>query len=282
MPHVRNLALATTVAMLLGLTPLASEAAQGDIGSQLAAARQEGSIWTSFALNKHLSPFKLSVKVNDGTAVLEGQVENQVDRELAEQIALDTSGINKVDNRLTLDGALAEQSGQRQPIAQKLEDATLTATVKSKLLWNSLTQGLDISVDTVGGVVTLKGYAQTADAKQLAGQLAHDTDGVYEVNNLISLSAPDSSTTKAEVDSRRTEVAISDGWISSKVRASLLFDRNLDGLAIDVSTKGGIVSLGGVVASPEEKNMAVELARNIRGVRGVDADLLKVASQTTS
>lgn len=278
MPRLSKLALATTAAVLLGMLPLAGEAAPGDLASQLAAARQEGSIWTSFALNKHLSPFKLSVKVSEGTAVLEGQVENQVDRDLAEQIALDTFGINKVDNRLTLNSDLAEQSGQRQPIAQKLEDATLTATVKSKLLWNSQTQGLDISVDTAAGVVTLKGYAQTADAKQLAGQLAHDTDGVYEVNNLISLSAPNSSTTKAEVDTRRTEVAISDGWITSKVKASLVFNRNLDGLTIDVGTKAGIVSLTGVVASPEEKTMAVELARNIRGVRGVDADLLKVSS----
>ncbi|WPO99834.1 BON domain-containing protein [Pseudomonas sp. HR96] len=277
MPRLRKLALAGTTLALLGLAPIAAQAASGDIAGQLAAARQEGSIWTSFALNKHLSPFALSVKVNQGTAVLEGKVENEVDRQLAEQIALDTSGINKVDNRLTVDPALAEQAPARQPIAQKLEDATLTATIKSKLLWNSITQGLDISVDTVAGVVTLKGHAQTVDAKQLAGQLAKDTDGVYVVNNLISLGAPDSNTTRLEVDTRKTEDSLSDAWITSKVKASLVLDRHLDGLSIDVATKAGIVSLTGDVANADQKDMAVQMARNIRGVRGIDADLLKVA-----
>lgn len=282
MPRLKKLALAGTTAALLSLASGSVSAASGDIAGQLAAARQEGSIWTAFALNKHLSPFQISVKVHEGSALLEGKVENQVDRELAEQVALDTSGINKVDNRLTIDDALAEQPPARQQIAQKLEDATLTATVKSKLLWNSITQGLDVSVDTVAGVVTLKGHAPTADAKQLAGQMAHDTDGVFEVNNLISLGAPDSSTTKVEVDTRKTETTISDGWITSKVKSSLLFNRNLDGLSVDVATKGGIVSLTGEVANADEKSMAVELARNIRGVRGVDADLLKVAKPTGS
>lgn len=280
MPRLRTLALAGSTLAFLCLAPLGAQAASGDIASQLAAARQEGSIWTSFALNKHLSPFALSVKVNQGTALLEGKVESEVDRQLAEQIALDTSGINKVDNRLTVDAALAEQAPARQPIAQKLEDATLTATIKSKLLWNSITQGLDISVETAAGVVTLKGHAQTVDAKQLAGELAKDTDGVYVVNNLISLGAPDSNTTRLEVDTRKTEDAISDGWITSKVKASLVLDRALDGLSIDVATKAGIVSLTGEVANPDQKDMAVQLARNIRGVRGVDADLLKVAKQT--
>jgi osmotically-inducible protein OsmY len=185
MSSLRQFTLTCTTLALLAVLPQA-QAAQVDLPGQLAAARQEGSIWTAWALNKHLSPFNLSVKVEHGVAVLEGKVENQVDRELAEQIALDTAGIERVDNRLSVDDALSEHPGAPQPIAQRLQDATLTATIKSKLLWNSVTQGLDISVSTAEGVVTLKGRAQTADAKQLAGRLATDTDGVYVVNNLIS------------------------------------------------------------------------------------------------
>nr|WP_249679712.1 BON domain-containing protein [Pseudomonas sp. PIA16] len=260
----------------------AAQADQGSVASQLDAARQEGSIWTSFALNKHLSPFKIQVGVHDGTAVLKGQVETQVDRELAEQIALDTSGINKVDNQLVIDPALAEQNPAPQTISRRVEDATLTATIKSKLLWNSMTQALDTTVDTKDGVVTLKGHAQTADAKLLAGDLATNTDGVTEVNNLISLGAADANTTKAEAAAKSTEDSISDAWITSKVKASLLYSRNLDGLSINVDTKGGMVNLDGVVATSEEKTLAVDIARNIRGVRGVDADLLKVANKTTS
>jgi osmotically-inducible protein OsmY len=133
----------------------------------------------------------------------------------------------------------------------------------------------------VDGVVTLKGKAQTADAKQLAGTLATNTDGVYEVNNLISLGVADTATTRAEAQAKKTEDSISDAWITSKVKASLVLNRDLDGLSIDVQSQGGMVVLRGSVASAEMKTLAVEVARNIRGVRGVDADLLKVADKVS-
>jgi osmotically-inducible protein OsmY len=277
MKTLKTLALASTAAVLLLAQGAPSFAAEGDLASQLQAARQEGSIWTAFALNRHLSPFKLGVVVRQGTATLSGAVENEVDRELAAQIAGDVEGIHKVDNQLKVDEHLAEQMPARQSLAQRFDDATLTATIKSKLLWNTSTRDLHGSVATENGVVTLKGKALTADAKLLAGSLASNTEGVYQVNNLISLGAADTSTTRAETAAKSTEDALSDAWITSKVKASLLYSRSLDGLTINVETRTGMVSLSGDVGSSEEKAVALELARNIRGVRGVDADLLKVA-----
>jgi len=272
-----RLALATATTALLAFSSLSTQAATADLTGQLQAARQEGSIWTALALNRQLSGFEFGVKVADGTATLTGKVEDEVDKELAEQVALNTQGIDKVENQLALDPQLAEHAGGRQQFAQHLEDATLTAIVKSKLLWNTSTQALDIVVTTNDSVVTLKGQAQTADAKQLAGTLATNTDGVYQVNNLISLGAADTATTRAETQAKKTEEALSDTWVTSKVKASLVLNRDLDGLAIDVETRTGMVSLKGEVTSSEQKTLAVEVARNIRGVRGVDADLLKVS-----
>ena len=88
------------------------------------------------------------------------------------------------------------------------------------------------------GVVTLTGEARSAEAKELAGHLAATTDGVSEVHNLLS--------------------------------------SNLDGLKIDVATDNGMVRLAGQVPSSTQKELAVETARNIRGVRGVDADAVLV------
>jgi len=70
-------------------------------------------------------------------------------------------------------------------------------------------------------------------------------------------------------------------WITSKVKSSLIYSRNLDGLNIKVDTKSGLVSLNGIVANYAEKELAVEIARNIRGVKGVNADALKVMTRTT-
>lgn len=277
---LKKLALATATVTLLGLNPLMASAAQTDVSTQLTEARQEGSIWTAFALNKHLSPFKIEVSVDQGTAVLQGKVENQVDRELAERIALDTKGIDKVDNQLQVDPNVAAEPGTRASLAQRFEDATLTATVKSKLLWSSVTGALDIDVDAKEGVVTLKGRAQSPEAKEVAGNLATNTDDVVSVNNLISISAADSIASRTDPQINSPVEDISDVWITSKVKSSLIYSRNLDGLNIKVDTQSGLVSLNGIVANYAEKELAVEIARNIRGVKGVNADALKVMART--
>lgn len=281
MPPLKKLALATATTIALGLTPLMGNAAQNDLPTQLAEARQEGSIWTAFALNRHLSPFKIDVHVEQGTAVLKGKVENQVDRELAERIALDTQGIQKVDNQLEIDANVAAEPGTKANIAQRFEDATLTATVKSKLLWNSVTQALNIDVDSEAGVVTLKGRANSPEGKDLAGSLASNTDGVTSVNNLISISAADSIASRTDPQTSNPAEQLSDVWITSKVKSSLIYSRNLDGMNIKVETRDGLVTLNGVVANFAEKELAVEITRNIRGVKGVNADALKVMARST-
>ena len=282
MHSLKKIALAITTASLLGMTPVVAQAAQGDLPTQLQQARQEGSIWTAFALNRHLSPFNISVQVEQGTATLKGKVENQVDKDLATQIASDVQGITKVENLLEIDPQVASEPGTKANMAQRFDDATLTATIKSKLLWNSVTEGLNIEVSANQGVVTLKGQAKDADAKQLAGSLASNTDGVTEVNNLISVSARDTQAIKEQNEATANSVKeeLSDAWITSKVKSSLIYSRTLDGLNIKVQTKDGVVSLDGVVANYAEKELAVEIARNIRGVKGVDADTLRVVARS--
>lgn len=280
MHPLKNIVLATATFALLGAHPLLASAAQGETGP-LIEARQEGSIWTAFALNRHLSAFDIKVTVDQGTAQLSGRVENQVERELAERIALDVEGIDKVDNKLQIDPAVATEADARNGLAQRFEDATLVATIKSKLLWSNVTQGLEIEVTSDQGVVTLKGRAQSPEAKELAGNLATNTDGVASVNNLISISAADSIAAKTQPQSLSTTEQLSDAWVTSKVKSSLIYSRNIDGLGIKVDTKEGVVTLNGMVANFAEKELAVEIARNIRGVKGVNADALKVMARTT-
>lgn len=274
MQPFKTLALATATSLIVALSPLS---AQADTASDLKEARQEGSIWTAIALNRHLNPFTIDVDVENGVARLSGSVESSVDRDLAEQVALGIDGVQKVDNQLKVDPNVQPRAAGTEPdFSQRLEDATLTATIKSKLLWNTNTEGLDINVDTRNAVVTLKGDAQSAEAKELAGRLAANTDGVDSVNNLLSVSATPTTAAAAQGKADQAGVAISDGWITSKVKASYLVSNNLDGLKIGVDTKNGMVRLSGEVPSAEQKRLAQETAQNIRGVRGVDADALKI------
>jgi osmotically-inducible protein OsmY len=268
--------LAVAAALFLSV-PLA--AAAEPLSSPLAQARQEGALQTALALNRLLNPFKIEVQVEGGTAHLRGEVENEVERQLAEQVALATRGIEKVKNDLQVNAELVERPLERRAYAQRLEDATLASIIRARLLWSTHTQATPIDVESREGVVTLRGQVSSAEAKELAGVLAGSTEGVFLVNNLISLSAADMAKLREEQQNIRSEPQVSDAWINDKIQTSFMYSRNLDGPNIKVATQDGVVRLSGEVVSSEQKTIAVEVARQIRGVRGVDADMLKVASK---
>ncbi|MHA6495384.1 BON domain-containing protein [Pseudomonas borbori] len=71
--------------------------------------------------------------------------------------------------------------------------------------------------------------------------------------------------------------AVSDTWITSKVKSTFLADDSLSGMAIEVETNKGVVALSGVVSSEAERDLAVAKAKEIEGVTSVSADGLKTA-----
>lgn len=74
-----------------------------------------------------------------------------------------------------------------------------------------------------------------------------------------------------------TEEAVSDTWITSKVKSTFLADSALSGIDIKVETNKGVVALSGVVATEAEFDLAVAKAKEIKGVTAVAAEALKVA-----
>ena len=71
-------------------------------------------------------------------------------------------------------------------VGSYVDDKTITAAVKTKLLEDKSTGGLSINVDTLNGTVSLGGFAKSQMEKDQAGAIARNTKGVREVhNNLI-------------------------------------------------------------------------------------------------
>lgn len=279
MHKLKQLAAATATAGLIALLPMAAHADDGDMSRQLDDARAEGSVSTAIATNRNLSPFSIDVEVEGDTAVLTGEVESDVEKDLAEQIAQDIDGIEKVDNQLKVGIEGDRSKAGERTLAERMSDSTTTATIKSKLLWNNSTEGLNIHVDTQSGVVRLTGETDSAASKELAERLAEDTDGVREVRNELQVTGEDGTEAKGTVAETADDAgnAISDAWITSKVKSSYLFSRSLSGLDISVDTNNGNVTLEGAVDTEAEKDLAEETAKNIRGVREVDSSPLSVA-----
>lgn len=242
-------------------------------------ARLEGGLQTALSLNPLLNPFRITVAVDGEHATLSGEVENEVERGLAERVALATRGVENVDNQLKINADLVEHPLEARAYAQRLDDATLAAIVRARLAWSRVTEKAPIQVESREGVVTLRGKVDSAEAKELAGVVARTTEGVHLANNLVSLdSAAMAEARKKPVDAP-TGPQPSDRWIVDKIQSSYRFSRNLDGPNIRVASAEGMVKLSGDVVSSELKTVAVEIARQIVGVRGVDADMLKIASK---
>ena len=68
--------------------------------------------------------------------------------------------------------------------------------------------------------------------------------------------------------------AMDDTTITTRVKTVLLNDPQVAATKIDVSTAGGVVTLSGSVKSKAEEARAIELTRQITGVRDVKSTLL--------
>lgn len=260
------------LAFAAGGTAFAAET----VSQEVVEARQETQIWTTYALNPHLRANDLKVSVHAGKATLTGKVEESVSKDLAKQIALGVSGVKEVDNQIVVQSDYVyPASSSTRSYGEVIDDATITTAVKSKLLWSKNADGLTADVDTERGKVRLQGSADTAAAKDLAGRLAANTRGVVSVNNqLVVKAAKPSMTDKAKLTAKETEHDIADGWITTKVKSTFLYSTTVDGADITVNTSGGIVTLSGKVDSAAERDLAVELAGNVRGVKSVQSKAL--------
>jgi hyperosmotically inducible protein len=70
---------------------------------------------------------------------------------------------------------------------QYVDDSTITASVKSKLVSDKASNLLRVDVDTNRGVVYLNGIVDSPSQKTRAEQLARDVKGVANVVNNIQI-----------------------------------------------------------------------------------------------
>lgn len=183
--RTKNMFSILALALCLGAVP--AFASDNAAGEQHSDTWIKASIVTRYTVNKHLNPFKIDVDVNQGAVTLRGKVAKKIDKDLAEQIALGVEGVRDVHNKLTVDGNAAKASSSGG-VMDTVRDSAITAKVKSKLLLNDNTHGLDIKVDTTGRVVTLKGNVSSDAERQLAEQITRNTDGVTDVRNDLVIS----------------------------------------------------------------------------------------------
>lgn len=157
----------------------------------------DGKIETALLVNRHLNNFTIDTEVKNGTAYLSGTVNSEIDRELAYEITKGIEGISEVDNDIIVKKKASmtdkthlsheHQADNKRSFGEWYDDVTTTASIKTELLMNSQTSGLDVNVDTSHGVVTLNGVVDSDQEKDLIVQIVENTAGVREVQSEIEV-----------------------------------------------------------------------------------------------
>jgi len=168
-----------------------------------------------------------------------------------------------------------------------VNDAWITTQIYAKFFADPDIKGRNIDVETVSGVVTLRGTVQTGAERTQAVSKAKGTDGVKQVVDKLTLpqaekppaaeppekSRPSSNAEQMKAHARsaadRVGKEISDTWITTKVQAMYFLDKDVKGMQIDVTTKGTVVTLSGNVPTEATRQKAVADARSIEGVTQV-------------
>ena len=86
---------------------------------------------------------------------------------------------------LLIIGGCTSMTGQTA--GQYVDDATITAAVKAKLVEEKTANLTRVDVDTTNQVVTLNGIVESVDQKAKAEQLARQVGGVKSVNNNLQI-----------------------------------------------------------------------------------------------
>ena len=165
--------------------------------------------------------------------------------------------------RLAMIATVASTFLISSPIFAVGTDDQIESTAKETYVFKTYLKNDNIKMQANDGVVTLTGTVADISHKSLAGETVAGMPGVKSVDNKL-------------VEKSGVPAAKSDAWLITKVKSTLLFHKNVNGLATEVSAKKGVITLRGQAASMAQKDLTTEYAMDVEGVQNVKNEM-KVA-----
>lgn len=185
----KTVRLASTI-MLAGVTAsiaMTASAASSDTSATNRSAGQvvddsliASKIKAELVKDPDTKAYQIDVKDRKGVVQLNGFVDTNDARMRAGQIAKGVTGVLEVQNNL-------EVKSSPRTAGKTLDDAAITAKVKTALIEDTTTKAHQIDVTTNNGQVQLSGFVDSAAAKAQAAKLALQVNGVVSVQNNIDV-----------------------------------------------------------------------------------------------
>ena len=157
--------------------------------------------------------------------------------------------------------------GMAESAKEGVSDSWITAKTKIALYADERVSGTQVSVDTKGGVVHLRGKVDTPDAKAAAEQVTKGVEGVKTVKNDLQVVA----------QAARKTVDANDKDIAKSVETKLHRDPQLK--KVDARADAGVVTLTGEAATVAAAARASEQARMVAGVKAVKNEITFKSTQ---
>jgi osmotically-inducible protein OsmY len=152
----------------------------------------------------------------------------------------------------------ASVAHDRRTLGTQVDDTTAAGRISTAISNDvAINTQASISVQVFNGTALLIGQAPTQALIQQAEKLALSVKNIKKLHNQVRLGSP-----------IPPSVVANDAWLASKVKTKLIADKRIDGLHIEIEVENGEVFLMGLV-SEQESNIAVEITRNIQGVKQV-------------
>ncbi|WP_306590467.1 BON domain-containing protein [Geothrix sp. 21YS21S-4] len=136
---------------------------------------------TILAFHRNVSATATEVNTQNGVVTLTGKADSESQKQLTSEYAKDVDGVTEVRNKLVV------AKPAHRSLGEKVDDTSITAQVKTTLLFHKSTHMLATKVATKDGVVTLHGEARNGAERDLVTKLAEDVHGVKHVNNRMSV-----------------------------------------------------------------------------------------------
>jgi hyperosmotically inducible periplasmic protein len=139
---------------------------------------------TALLFHRNVSATGTTVYTKNGVVTLQGEANSAAQKELTTEYARDIDNVKSVNNEMTVAKTPAAPDAT---VGDKIDDASITAQVKSSLLSHHSTSALHTTVSTTDGVVTVGGVAKNDAEKSLVTKLTTDINGVTSVINNMTI-----------------------------------------------------------------------------------------------
>ena len=143
-------------------------------------------------------------------------------------------------------------------IGGAVTDASIKGSINEAWFQYNIDTFSKLSTTVNQGRVLVTGVVQNPADRVEAIRLVWQIKGVKQVINEVRVA-----------DSEGVPGFVRDTWITTRLRSTITFEKNVQSLNYSIDTVQGVVYLMGVAMNPQELNKVMEIARTIPNVKQV-------------